>query len=165
MANYYGSRNRGTGRSTGTTASSRGNWGKTGSYGSFSYSGGRQQTTGRGTTGSGYNQLGTSFACKAQSYRTLWQQTKAGANRPSPTTLKTFDNWVNKGAVVFCITNSQINRCCGTNQSYKSNAAVKSALCKCFGKSTIKAVCSAKGGGYMVAANPTWKGNPFKFPS
>ena len=50
-----------------------------------------------------------------------------------------------------------------TDQKYKTNTAAKSALCKRFGKNTIKAVCSSKTG-FIVAAAPTWKGKTFTFP-
>ncbi|MHC4089153.1 MAG: hypothetical protein ACYSVY_02550 [Planctomycetota bacterium] len=165
-------KNRRTGRSS-ASRTGRGGWHKTTSS-SFSHAGGkssgRKNTKSGGmrgsTVASGYNQISNMFATKVNSFRTLWDQTKGAANRtrPTPATLKTFGNWINKGANIWCVTNSQINKWCKTNQTYKTNAAVKAVLCNKFGKNTIKAVCCAKSGGFIVATAPTCKGKNFKFP-
>ena len=172
MANY-GTRRYGTSGTSTSMRSGHGGWGKTASS-SHSYAG--KKPTGyktiksggsRGpTTAPGYNQIHSAFSYKIQSYRTLWDQTRGTASktRPTPATLKTFANWIDKGAYVWRVTNSQINKWCHTNQTYKTNSAVKKVLSNKFGKNTIKAVCCAKSGGYIVATAPTWKGKPFKFP-
>ncbi|HUU85732.1 MAG TPA: hypothetical protein VM243_19720 [Phycisphaerae bacterium] len=152
----------------------RGDWGSWG--GSYKTAGGsynRPKTANPKTTGHttasgvapGYRNISNTFAAKVQSFRTLYQQTKGNARQPRPTaaTFKTFANWVNKGANIYYITNNQINKWCHTDQKYKTNIAAKSALCKRFGKNTIKAVCSSKTG-FIVAAAPTWKGKTFTFP-
>ncbi|MCH7813033.1 MAG: hypothetical protein IID40_03335 [Planctomycetes bacterium] len=115
----------------------------------------------------GYRQVNNTFACKVESFKTLWEQTKGAVSktRPTPATLKSFTNWINKGANVYRVTNTQIKKWCNPTHNYKTNASVKNALCTKFGKSTIKAVCSAKSGGYIVATSPTWKGKSFRFPS
>lgn len=131
---------------------------------------GRRTTTIGGSRGlaipRGYQQINGTFACKIRSYRTLWEQTKGAARktRPTPATLKTFSHWIDKGANVWRITNVQINKWCKTNQTYKTTSAAKMALCHMFGKATIKAVCGAKSGGYIVATAPMCKGKPFEFP-
>ena len=148
----------------------RSGWGK--SYGHSTGASGQwtqtRKTTGTNTTNvaRGYSNIYNAFEWKMRSYRTLWDQTRGPAkySRPTPATLKTFANWINKGSYVWRVTNSQINKWCNTNRKYSSGTAVKSALCQTFGKNTIKAVACDKGGGYLVATSPTWKGKPFHFP-
>jgi len=114
----------------------------------------------------GYASVCSTFQNKVQGFRTLCEQTKGTAkgNRPSPAALKTFGNWINKGANVWKVSNSQLNRWCKTTQGFKSATSAKNALCKRFGKSAIKAVCPSKTGGFIVAAAPTVKGRTFNFP-
>jgi hypothetical protein len=110
--------------------------------------------------------INNTFEFKMRSFRTLWDQTRGPAKgtRPKPTTLRTFANWINKGAYVWRVTNTQVNKWCNTNRKWKNGTAVKNALCNQFGKNTIKAVACDKSGGYLVVTAPTWKGKPFCFP-
>ncbi len=106
---------------------------------------------------------------KAAAFKTLANQTCGAAKckRPSPTTLNTLANWVNKGAQLHCATNAQISKWASQpNKHFKgtSPTAVKNALCNKFGKTTIKAVCCDKTGKWLIATAPTWKGKPFCFP-
>ena len=158
-------RSRGTSGRSNWSGGARGSWGKTGS--STPSRTGSYGTSKAGSVAPGYRQANNTFACKVQSFKTLWEQTKGAASktRPTPATLKSFTNWINKGANVYRVSNTQIKKWCHNTQNYKTNASVKNALCGKFGKSTIKAVCSAKSGGYIVATAPTWKGKSFKFPS
>jgi hypothetical protein len=96
----------------------------------------------------------------------LWDQTHGTCkgNRPTPGTLKNFANWVNKGANVWKVTNTQIKKWCNTNQNFKTCASAKTALCNKFGKTTIKGLTYNKTGGWLVVTAPTFKGKPFRFP-
>ena len=154
-SNWSGGSRRGWGRTSSSSRSSTGR--KTGSYG----------TSKAAAVAPGYRQVNNTFACKVQSFKTLFEQTKGAASktRPTPATLKSFTNWINKGANVYRVTNTQIKKWCSPTRTCNTNASVKNALCGRFGKSTIKAVCSAKSGGYIVVTAPTWKGKSFKFPS
>jgi hypothetical protein len=120
------------------------------------------------TRGTSYQTLRNNFQYKINSYRTLYNQTQnpqgGKYKSPSPATLNTFANWVNKGAVVHQVTASQINRWAGTNRNCTTANAVKSVLWNKFGKTPIKAVCKAKSGNFLVAAMPTHKGKTFRFP-
>ena len=107
----------------------------------------------------------TAFARATWRSRRISHSPAASKTRPTPATLKSFTNWINKGANVYRVTNTQIKKWCNPTRTCNTNASVKNALCGRFGKSTIKAVCSAKSGGYIVATAPTWKGKSFKFPS
>jgi hypothetical protein len=124
------------------------------------------KTTGQTGIARGYGQIGWDFEHRARSYRMLWDQTRGACKfkRPTPTTLKTFSNWINKGSYVWKVTNTQINRWCDTNQQFKTCASVKNALWNRFGKSTIKAVTFDKSGHYLVVTAPTYKGKPFCWP-
>lgn len=123
------------------------------------------------TTPSGYKGCSTSFAGKIQSYKTLFTQTTGQAKftRPTPTTLNTFANWVNKGAIVQTVTTAQVARWAKTtSKTFSSRSATptscKNVLCAKFGKTTIKAVCRNKSGSFMVATSPTISGRTFCFP-
>jgi len=152
--------------------SGSGSWGKSSTYRRSNT--GQQTSYGYASAGRtkshpvprGYSQINNTFACKVQSFRTLWDQTKGAVSktRPTPTTLKSFANWINKGANVWHVSNTQVNKWCKTSQKFTTNVSVKTALCNKFGKSTIKAVCCAKSGGYIVATAPTYKGKSFNFP-
>jgi hypothetical protein len=113
----------------------------------------------------GYRQVNNIFINKVQSYRTLCEQTTGAANknRPSPAALKSFSNWINKGAVICKISNAQINKWCNTATPIKSATTAKTVLCSRFGKSAIKAVTFGKTG-FIVACAPTVNGKTFKFP-
>ena len=155
-----------------TYRTTQGSWGGSYKWPGGSYSG--PKTSSRGTTrpttasgiAPGYKQISNTMAAKMRSFRTLYQHTKGLPNQPRPSTanFKTFTNWVNKGANVWYITNRQVNNWCYTDQKYKTGTSVKNALCKRFGKSTIKAVSCSKNG-FLVATAPTWKGKTFEFPS
>ncbi len=114
----------------------------------------------------GYQSVFNNIDQKISSYRTLANQTCGSASykRPSPTTLSSFANWVNKGAIVHCCSANQISRWCKQQTPSNSPTAAKNALTKRFGSSTIKAVCCDKTGKYLIATSPTWKGKPFNFP-
>lgn len=123
------------------------------------------------STPSGYKGCSTTFARMIQSYKTLFTQTTGQAKftRPTPTTLNTFANWVNKGAVVQTVTTAQVARWAKTtSKSFSARSATpnscKNVLCAKFGKDTIKAVCRSKTGSFMVATSPTVSGRTFCFP-
>ena len=119
----------------------------------------------------GYKSCQTSFQNKVQSFKMLMNQTTGSAkwSRPSTTTLNSFANWVNKGAVIQMCTPAQVSRWAKlTNQNFTSRTAnptsCKSVLCAKFGKSTIKAVARTKSGSFMVATSPVSNGKKFCFP-
>ncbi len=112
-----------------------------------------------------------SFINKMNSYKMLYNQTMGPAKhqRPSPTTLNTFANWVGKGAVIQTVSAAQVNRWAKTtsknfNTRTSTPNACKTVLCAKFGKTTIKAVARSKSGSFMVATAPTVKGKCFCFP-
>ncbi len=114
----------------------------------------------------GYNQVCCTFESRYKYYRMLWDQTRGACRgtRPTPATLKSFANWVNKGANIWKVTNTQINKWCNTKQTFKTCASAKTALCNKFGKTAIKAITYDKSGGYLVVTPPNYHGKPFKFP-
>ena len=164
--------NRGRSSATGTkrssnrkSTSSRTGFGK--SFRSASASKSTSGARGKGTTcARGYGNINSSFEHKVRCFRMLCDQTcgPAKATRPSPAHLKTFANWVNKGANICKVTNTQINKWCETKQSFKGVTGAKNVLCKKFGKSTIKAVAPCKSGGFIVATAATVRGKSFIFP-
>jgi hypothetical protein len=108
-----------------------------------------------------YRNCKTQFANKVNSYKMLINQTEGPAKfgRPSPTTLNSFANWINKGAIVRTITPGQVAKWAkATNRNFSNQnagtAACKNVLCKKFGKSSIKAVARTKSGQFMVAFSP-----------
>ena len=118
-----------------------------------------------------YKSCCNQFARKIQSFKMLQNQTTGTAKytRPSPTTLNTFANWVNKGAVVHTVTPTQVARWAKTttktfNTRKGTPTSCKSVLWAKFGKNTIKAVCKTKTGSYMVVTPPTISGRTFNFP-
>ncbi len=122
-------------------------------------------------TPAAYKGCCNTFARKIQSFKKLFDQTKGAAKctRPSPTTLNTFANWINKGAVVQMVTPTQVARwakTCNKNFNVRTPTpnACKTVLCAKFGKTTIKAVCRSKTGSFMVATSPTVSGRSFCFP-
>ena len=122
-------------------------------------------------TASGYKSCQTTFANKVQSFKMLMSQTTgpAKAGRPSTSTLNSFANWINKGAVVHTCTKAQVSRWAKSkNKSFNtrtaSPATCKNVLAAKFGKSTIKAVACTKTGSFMVVTSPTCKGKTFCFP-
>ncbi|MCP4591930.1 MAG: hypothetical protein GY842_14445 [bacterium] len=128
-------------------------------------------SAGRSTTKSSssrmnYTTLKNNWQQKINSYRTLYSQTQGTANygRPSASTLNSFGNWINKGAVVQTVSAAQINRWSKTDKKCATATAAKNVLWTKFGKSPIKAVCKSKTGSYIVATTPVFKGKTFKFP-
>ncbi len=113
-----------------------------------------------------YTTLRNYWQQKINSYRTLYTQTQgtSGAGRPSPATLKTFGHWIDKGAVIHKVSAAQINRWSPTNRKCTTITTAKNTLWHKFGKTPIKAVCKSKGGSYLVATTPMYKGKYFKFP-
>ena len=101
----------------------------------------------------------------------LMNQTTGSAkcSRPTPTTLNSFANWINKGAVVQTCTKAQVSRWAKSeNKNWKSRSAsptsCKTVLSAKFGKSTIKAVFCTKTGSFMVVTSPTCNGKKVCFP-
>ena len=140
-------------------------WGRTGSK-----KGGKKKSV--TTVPAGYKNVSNSFQNKITSFRTLFAQTKgpAKSGRPSPATLNSFANWINKGAIVQTVTCAQVVRW-GKNMNTKTYSSrevtansCKTVLCKKFGKSAIKAVARSKSGSFIVATTPTLKGRNFTFP-
>ncbi len=131
----------------------------------------RTQTAKMTAVPSKYKTVYDTFNTKINSYRTLYNQTRGPAkySRPTPATLNTFANWINKGAVVQTCTRAQLMRWArmahkNFNPQSCTTAACKNVLDAKFGKNTIKAVARTKSGSYMVATSPTWKGKTFNFP-
>lgn len=120
---------------------------------------------------SGYKVCSSAFWNKVNSFRMLYKQTCGPAKhtRPSPATLNTFANWINKGAIVHNVTTAQISRWAKTtDKTFNTRKAgpttCKNVLCAKFGKNTIKAVCRTKAGSYMVVTPATVSGKQFQFP-
>jgi hypothetical protein len=120
---------------------------------------------------SAYRTCCNNFEQKIASYKTLCAQTHGTGSwgKPSPTTLNSFANWINKGAIVQTCTPSQISRWArSTNKNFNprnpSPTACKSILTAKFGRSCIKAVCITKNGQCMVATSPVVNGRSFCFP-
>jgi len=149
-------------------------WGTGG--GSYGATGGtaRGRKYGRktGTTGgTGYRGVCNTCEQKINSFRTLWNQAKgpATAKTPSPSTLNSFANWVNKGLVVQTCTPAQVSRWARlTKKNFNTRnpnpTACKTVLAAKFGKNAIKAVARTKSGAFMVVTNPTINGKTFTFP-
>lgn len=157
MASYFTGRS--GSRSGGFSA------GRTGSYG-----GGKTAGTGA-KVAPAYKSVTTSFNNKIASYRTLMSQCKGPAKwqRPTPATLNSFANWINKGAIVQTVSGAQVSKWAkSANKTFNNRTAspttCKNVLQKKFGKTTIKAVCRTKNGGFMVVTSPTRNGKPFCFP-
>jgi hypothetical protein len=159
--NYYG------GYSYGPSSS----W----SYGSSS-SKSHGKKTGRSSAGAGnwsnsaYKTVCNNIERKLDSYKTLFQQAQGGGtHRPTPSTLNSFCNWVNKGAVIQTCSAAQVWRWARTtnksfNPSNPSPNACKKVLAAKFGRACIKAVAKTKSGQFMVATTPTVNGRMFSFP-
>ena len=118
-----------------------------------------------------WRQVCDNFAGKVSSYKTLYNQTYGTAQftRPTPQTLNTFANWVNKGAVIQTCTTAQLTKWAHTtnvkfNNRQATTTSCRNVLNKKWGKNTIKAIARSKSGTYMVATSPTWKGKNFCFP-
>lgn len=120
---------------------------------------------------SAWRNCSDSFANKIYSYRTLYNQTKGPAKygRPSPTTLNSFANWINKGAMVHTVTTAQVAQWAKAarknfNTRTPTPTTCKNVLWAKFGKNTIKAVARTKTGSFMVATPHVVNGKPFCFP-
>ena len=118
-----------------------------------------------------YKTCSYSLETKMNSYRTLYNQTRGPAkyDRPTPATLNTFANWVNKGAIIHTVTPTQVARWSKTTRKYFNTRTPTPTSCKNvlwakFGKNAIKAVARSKSGSFMVATTPTISGKPFNFP-
>ena len=132
-----------------------GGWGHTG--GNFKKSNNNRKNNKRtghsGTGSSAYKSCCTTFEKKISSYKTLCDQTRgpAGAGRPTPTTLNSFANWINKGAIVQTVSKAQVSRWARTtnknfNTHNPSPSACKTVLAAKFGRSAIKCVARTKSG-------------------
>jgi hypothetical protein len=146
------------------------NWGRTGTGGKRN-SGTRTKRSGSTNNSSKYKSVSTNFVGKINSFKTLYNQTQGPASfaRPTPTTLNTFANWINRGAVIQTCTAAQVARWARSknknfNTRTPSTTACKTVLNAKFGKATIKAVARTKNGMFMVATTPTCNGRPFCFP-
>lgn len=159
MATNYKSRGGSSWRSAGrtTTTSTR-----------QSSSGKSRKTT---SCAPGYSGVYNNFQTKMNSYRTLANQTRgtSSGSRPSPATLKSFGNWIEKGANIHTISTAQLKRWCGKTNSNKWNwnspTSTKNFLWSKFGKGCIKAVAKGKTGSFIVATASNWKGKSFNFPN
>ncbi len=118
-----------------------------------------------------YRGVCNTIQSKISSFKTLYGQTKGPGKcgLPSPATLNTFTNWVNKGAVVQTCSGAQVARWAkSANKNFSarnpSTTSCKNVLSAKFGKATIKAVARTKTGSFMVVTTPTCKGRMFTFP-
>ena len=149
----------------------------TGTTGGYGRTAAGRTTSKRRTSGStaggatAYRTVGSTFQNKINSFKTLYSQTQGPAKhgRPSPTTLNSFANWINKGAIVQTVSSAQVARWAKqANKNFNSRkpslTACKNVLCGKFGKGAIKAVAMTKSGSFMVATPPTHKGRSFNFP-
>ena len=167
------------------------NFGNRGGYrsagGNYGYAAGRStfgrttstSTSIRTTSGAGvsgtvpapYRTVCSTFTNKIASFKTLVSQTQGPAKfgRPTPATLNSFANWINKGAVVQTCTPAQVARWarsanCNFNPRTATTSTCRTVLTAKFGKSTIKAVARTKNGQFMVCTSPTCNGRAFCFP-
>lgn len=134
----------------------------------------RRPKTGRDTVTvpTAWKGCSNTFQNKINSFKTLFNQTKGPAKfgRPSPTTLNSFANWINKGAIVQTCTAAQVARWAkATRKNFGSKTSTpttcRNVLWAKFGKNTIKAVAKTKSGSFMVATAPVFHGKPFCFPN
>jgi hypothetical protein len=146
-------------------------WGPGSSYGSYGRTGGTRKSGRSGGSWTGYKGICNTCEQKINSYRTLWNQAKgpASSNGPTPGTLNSFCNWINKGHVVQTCSPAQVWRWAqSTNKNFNlrnaTPTACKTVLAAKFGKSCIKAVAKTKSGQFMVVTSPTLKGRTFNFP-
>lgn len=137
------------------------NWGRTT----------KRQTTTSWNIPTQWKNCSDTLVRKINSYRTLYNQTKGPAryDRPSPTTINSFANWIGKGANVHTVTTNQLSRWAkATHKNFNTRTptpnACKTVLWAKFGRNTIKAVARTKSGSFMVATTPVVNGKPFFFP-
>lgn len=110
-----------------------------------------------------YASVRSQFQNKMNYYKTLCAQTTGGSSkfRPTPTQLTSISKWVDKGATLQNVTNTQLNRWAGTNRNWTVNTA-KSTITQKWGKSCVKAVAYNKTGGFIVATTNTRKNKTTK---
>ena len=155
-----------------TYGSGLGGWGHTGGGSKKSTGRKSNKKSGNSSTGtSAYKSCCNTFENKINSYKTLCAQARgpASAGRPTPTTLNSFANLINKGAIVQTVSKAQVSRWARTtnknfNPQNPSPTACKTVLAAKFGRSCIKAVAKTKSGSFMVATTPTVNGRTFCFP-
>ena len=149
------------------------NFGRFGATSGSKNSYGRKVGKKHGSTGgsTAYRSCCNTFERKIDSFKTLCEQTRGTGNygKPSPTTLNSFANWINKGAVVQTCSPTQVSRWArSANKNFNPRnptpTACKTVLAAKFGRSAIKAVCRTKSGQFMVATTPTVNGRSFCFP-
>jgi len=148
-----------------------GKWGKSSSTSRQSSAGKTKKSAGNWSSSAAYKGVSRSFECKINSYKTLYSQTQGPAkfDRPSPTVLNSFAKWIEKGAIVQTVAPAQVAKWAYANDLNFSTRnpsinSCKTVLSRKFGKSTIKAVCRAKNGYFLVATPSIWHGRPFHFP-
>jgi hypothetical protein len=164
-----------------TTTRGRSSYGGYSSYlfgsGSNPWGGGYKKSSPRKNKNAGgsptaYRNCCNTFEQKIDSYRTLCTQAQGPSGswgKPSPSTLNSFANWINKGAIVQTVSKAQVSRWArSTNKNFNphnpSPTACKNVLAAKFGRNTIKAVCCTKSGSFMVVTSPTVNGRCFCFP-
>ena len=127
------------------------------------------RTKGGSTMTGGYKNVYSQIQHKINSYKALIDQAKAApSKRPSPSTINSFCNWINKGAIIQTCSPTQVARWARTtNKNFSphnpSTTACKTVLCAKFGKSAIKAVAKGKAG-FLVVTTSTKNGRNFAFP-
>ena len=111
-----------------------------------------------------YTSVRTNCQKKIEAFRTIINNAapssaKSGA---TATQLNSFSKWIDKGAIVQNVSNTQLNRWAGKTRKWTVGAA-KTTLSGKFGKSAIKAVAPSKTGGFIVATSAIVKGRSFSF--
>ncbi len=111
-----------------------------------------------------YTTVRSQFQNKLNAYKTLCNQTSGGSAqyRPTPQQLNSVAKWVEKGAVIQNVSSTQLNRWASKPRTNWTVGTAKTTLTGKYGKNTIKAVCSSKTGGFIVATIPTRNGKNFK---
>ena len=89
---------------------------------------------------------------RPRAWTRFWAGTTGGTAkfRPTPAQLNSFARWIEKGAIIQNVTNTQLNRWAGQSKSW-TPGTVRTCLSKKFGKTCIKAVAWNKTGGFIVA--------------
>ena len=116
-------------------------------------------------TGTAYKSFTNLLRTKVNSYQTLIKQSQGtGRRTPTPAALNMLAKWVDKGAIIQTVSNAQLRRWARTNRTFSTPTTAKNVLWNKFGKMPIKAVYNGKGGDFIVATLPTWRGKAFRFP-
>ncbi len=134
--------------------------------------GGKKSKKNGGGNPTAYRTCCNNFEQKINSYKTLCSQaqgTTGSCGKPTPATLNSFANWINKGAIIQTVSKAQVSRWARTtnknfNPRNPSTTACKNVLAAKFGRNCIKAVACTKTGSFMVATTPTINGRSFCFP-